>query len=87
MGKTKKSNTRRNKVKSLTFKLSHRQFQSLQNYCKINRTSPIKVIKLRIKDCIEEYSNEQIGKIAIPKNQLNLFKPIQQEEDQLELFD
>jgi len=87
MGKTKKSNTRKNKTKSLTFKLSKRQYQSFQNYCQLNATSPIKVIKLRIHDCIEEYSNEQIGKVRVPKNQLNLFHPLNKEEEQLELFD
>ncbi|MCD6091106.1 MAG: hypothetical protein J7J72_06370 [Bacteroidales bacterium] len=87
MSKSKKIKTRKNRFKSFTFKLSRRQYKSLLNYSKIKGTSPLKVVKGRIHDCIEEYSDEQIGRVETPKNQLNLFNPLQSEEEQLELFD
>lgn len=87
MSKSKKITKRRKRSKSIAFKLSYRQYQSLQNYSQLHNSSPITVIKERIRDCIEEYSNEQIGKFDIPKNQLNLFHHLKQEEQQLGLFD
>ncbi len=87
MSKSKKNNTRKNRFKSITFKLSFRQFNSLHNYGELQGTTPLKIIKERIHDCIEEYSDEQIGKPIVPKNQLSLFAPLPAEEQQLELFD
>ena len=87
MSKPKKISTRKNRFKSFTFKLSLRQFKSLKNFSAIEGTTPLKVVKDRIHDCIEEYSDEQIGKEKIAKNQLDLFKPISPEEQQLKMFD
>ena len=87
MSKPKKKTTRKNRFITFTLKLSYRQFQSLRNYSKIKGITPIKVVKDRINDCIEEYSNEQIGRVAIPKNQLNLFETLSPEEQQLQLFE
>lgn len=86
MKKSKKINTRKNRFKSFSFKLSHRQLQSLRNFSELKGSTPLKVIKSRIHDCIEEYTNEQIGRLEIPKNQLNLFKSTKSEDEQLELF-
>lgn len=86
MSKSKKINKPKNRFKSITFKLSPRQFKSLRNYCEMEGTSPLKVIKERINDCIEEYSDEQIGKEMFIKNQLSLFTPLLLEEQQLEMF-
>ncbi|MDA3907327.1 MAG: hypothetical protein PF484_14745 [Bacteroidales bacterium] len=86
MNKLKKKR-RKTKFKTITFKLSIRQFKSLKNYSLINKTSPIKVIKSRVQDCLEDYSDEQIGHHKIAKNQLNLFKPSKPEEEQLEMFE
>lgn len=87
MSKSKKINTRKNRFKTFTFKLSFRQFKSLQNYSEIKGITPLKVIKDRINDCIEEYSDEQIGREKVAKNQLSLFTPRSKEEQQLEMFD
>ena len=87
MSKSKKNIKRKNRFKTFSFKLSVRQFKSLKNYSIIKGTTPIKVIKDRIHEYIEEYSDEKIGKEVIIKNQLNLFKPIPPEKEQLELFD
>jgi hypothetical protein len=87
MSKSRKNKTRKNRFKTLTFKLSFRQFKSLQNYSEIKGTTPLKVIKDRINDCIEEYSDEQIGKEKIAKNQLSLFTSHKKEEQQLEMFE
>jgi|GEM_PF-3710554 len=77
----------RQRFKTFTFKLSKRQYQSLINFSQLQNSTPIKVVKERINDCIEEYSDAQIGKEKIAKNQLDLFKPISPEEQQLELFE
>jgi len=87
MGKSRKIKTRKKRFKTLTFKLSFRQFKSLKNYSQIKGTTPLKVIKERIKDCIEEYSDEQIGKEMVSKNQLSLFTSHTKEEQQLEMFE
>lgn len=87
MSKPKKKTTRKNRFITFTLKLSYRQFQSLRNYSKIKGITPIKVVKDRINDCIEKYSNEQIGRVVIPKNQLNLFETLSPEEQQLQLFE
>lgn len=87
MGKSRKIKARKNRFKTFTFKLSFRQFKSLQNYSEIKGTTPLKVIKDRINDCIEEYSDEQIGKEMVAKNQLSLFTSPAKEEQQLEMFD
>lgn len=87
MSKTKKINIRKNQFKTFTFKLSLRQFNSLKKFSELEGSTPLKVIKDRIYDCIEEYSDEQIGKDEIAKNQLDLFKPIHPEEYQLKMFD
>lgn len=87
MSKTNSTKKRRKKAKSITFKLSYKQYQSLQNYSLLQGTSPISAIKSRIRDCIEEYSNETIGRVDFPKNQLNIFDVLKNEEQQLELFD
>ncbi|MBN2237243.1 MAG: hypothetical protein JW729_06760 [Bacteroidales bacterium] len=80
-----KSKTK-NRFRIFQFKLSYRQFQSLQNYSAIQKSTPIKVVKERINDCIEDYSDAQIGKDKSAKNQLDLFERIPPEEQQLELF-
>lgn len=87
MSRTKKIKASRNRFKSFTFKLSLRQYESLKNFSALEGTTPIKVVKERIHDCIEEYSNEQMGKESIAKNQLSLFIPIPPEEQQLKMFD
>lgn len=87
MRKSKKNIKRKNRFKTFSFKLSLRQYKSLQNYSIIKGTTPIKVIKNRIHEYIEEYTDEKIGKEVIIKNQLNLFKPLPPVEEQLELFD
>lgn len=87
MSRSKKIKTHKNRFKSFTFKLSYRQYESLKNFSDLEGITPLKVVKERIYDCIEEYSNEQIGKKAIAKNQLSLFKIIPPEEQQLKMFD
>lgn len=87
MSRAKKTRTPNNRFKSFTFKLSLRQYNSLKNFSEIEGTTPLKVVKERIYDCIEEYSDEQLGKEAIAKNQLSLFKIIPPEEQQLDMFD
>ncbi|MCD6178309.1 MAG: hypothetical protein J7K39_00245 [Bacteroidales bacterium] len=86
MSKKKKIRTRKTRFKSFTFKLSLRQYKSLKNFSEIEGTTPLKVIKERISDCIEEYSDEQIGKEAVAKNQLSLFKETSPKDQQLKMF-
>mgnify|MGYP000950482290 CR=1 FL=1 len=45
MRNSKKKNSRKNKFKIITFKLSARQYDSLKNYSTLEDTTPIKVIK------------------------------------------
>lgn len=87
MSKSKKNPKGKNRYKTFTFKLSFRQFKSLQNYSIIKQTTPIKVIKSRIHECIEEYTDEKIGKEKKIRNQLNLFSPPNPSDEQLELFE
>ena len=86
MAKLKKKKLRRNRFKTITFKLSARQNQSLLNYSKMHHTTPLKVIKDLIHDPIEEYSTAQISKEIFAKNQLDLFNYPTDEEQQLEIF-
>ena len=87
MSRPKKIRAYKNRFKSFTFKLSLRQYESLKNFSELEGTTPLKIVKERIHDCIEEYSNEQIGKESIAKNQLSLFKSSFPEEQQLKMFE
>lgn len=86
MGNTRKDTTRKKRFKTFSFKLSPRQYNSLQNYCTKENTTPIKLIKKQLKEFTENYSDEQIGKEKIAKNQLELFKQLSPEEQQLKMF-
>jgi hypothetical protein len=83
----RKIQSKKLRFKTITFKLSPRQYNSLKNFSALEKTSPLKVIKKRIRDCIEEYSDEQLGKEMIAKNQLTLFDNKAEEEKQMELFE
>jgi hypothetical protein len=86
MSERKKLKSKRRKFKTISFKLSHRQALSLANYSKLNNTSPIKVLKNRIQDCLNDYANHKTEKTKSAKNQLELFNDLPTEEQQLELF-
>jgi predicted DNA-binding protein len=87
MSRPKKIKKSKKRFKSFTFKLSYRQYESLKNFSALKGTTPLKIVKERIHDCIEEYSNDQLGKESIAKNQLSLFKQITPEEQQLKMFE
>ncbi len=87
MSKRKIQSKKKLRFKTVTFKLSPRQYNSLKNFSTLEKTSPLKIIKKRIHDCIEEYSDEQLGKEMIAKNQLTLFENKTDEEKQMELFE
>ena len=82
-----KSRKRKKVYKTLKFKLSKKQFTSLQNYCKARQTTPTKLIKKSIKYYTENFSEVVPPRFYATANQLDMFKePEDKEEDDLNLF-
>ncbi len=69
---------KKRKFKSVEFKLSARQMKSLKNYCAARKTTPTKLIKMRIRDYTENFSKEVDKKYYATSNQLTMF-----DEDEL----
>lgn len=61
------------KYKTVTFKLSSRQYKSLSNYCKARKTTPIKLIKRNIERFLTSYEYEVPTNLCLTENQLQLF--------------
>ncbi|MDL2227906.1 hypothetical protein LJC25_02375 [Bacteroidales bacterium OttesenSCG-928-K03] len=72
----RKKRKKRKPYKVISFKLSTRQYKSLQNYCKYRNTTPIKVIKKSIAKYIECYSDIPAEISYVTDNQINLFDDI-----------
>ncbi len=84
-GKRKKHTKR--KFKSVEFKLSARQMKSLRNYCAARKTTPTKLIKMRIRDYTEHFSEEVPKKYYATPNQLKMFDDEKGEDHTLDMFD
>ena len=76
----------RKRFNTYRFKLSKKQSQSLQNYCKINGLSPNKLIKDVLKTYTQEYTDEKVGKKYQEKQQLSLFYEREADYEQLDIF-
>ncbi|MCX6271714.1 MAG: hypothetical protein NTU44_10935 [Bacteroidetes bacterium] len=75
--KTKK--TKKIKYKKITFKVTEKQKQLIDRFCKAKRTTPTKMIKSAIRDHLSRYSSSLPESDYISENQLKLF-----DEDVLE---
>ncbi len=82
-----KSRKRKKVYKTVKFKLSKKQFISLQNYCEARKTTPTKIIKKRIRYYTENFSEVVPPRFYVTANQLDMFKePENEEENNLNLF-
>lgn len=82
-----KYKSRKVSYKEVSLRLSHKQINSLNNYCEINKVTPNKLIKGLLKSYVEDYTDEKIGKEEADKRQLNLFAPPKPEDfEQLSIF-
>ena len=72
-GKSKARKRRKTKFKTITFKLSERQSQSLMRYCKACHTTPIKVIKRNLERYLGTYEYSAQQEIHVSERQLELF--------------
>ena len=78
---------KRKPSKKISFKLSHQQNSSLQNYCKQEKLTPNKFIKTLLKSYVEDYTDEKMGKYEIDARQLTLFhEPKSDDYQQLSIF-
>lgn len=78
---------KRKPFRKVSFKLSHHQISSLQNYCALEMITPNKLIKGLLKSYIEDYTDEKIGKNKIDTRQLTLFRePKPEDYEQLSIF-
>jgi len=64
---------RKPKFKTITFKLTEKQFRSLSNYCTARKTTPVKLIKKSIERYTTTYAKEVPQQYYVTENQLNLF--------------
>lgn len=86
MSKTK-LRRRKRKFKKVEFKLTSRQMESLLNYCAARKTTPIKLIKKRIRDYTENYSKSVPQKYYLTSNQLAMFDENEEGNDKtMDLF-
>lgn len=82
-----KSRKRKKVYKTVKFKLSKKQFTSLQNYCEARKTTPTKLIKKSIRYYTENFSEVVPPRFYATANQLDMFKePENEEENNLSLF-
>lgn len=82
-----KSKKRKQVYKLVKFKLSKKQFTSLQNYCDARKTTPTKLIKKSVRYYTENFSEVVPPRFYATANQLDMFKePENCEENNLNLF-
>lgn len=74
MSASRKARYKKRKYKKIEFKLSARQYQSLNNYCKARKTTPTKLIKKNIKRFISNFDKGVPDEFHITENQLELFE-------------
>lgn len=78
---------KRKPFKKISFRLSHKQISSLQNYCEQEQLTPNKLIKSLLKSYMEDYTDEKIGKYKKDTRQLTLFRePKPEDYEQLSMF-
>lgn len=70
----KKTNRKRKttRFKTISFKITARQRRSLENYCRIYDTTPIKIIKQRLDPFLTKFA-EMNKQMPVVVNQLDLF--------------
>ncbi len=69
------------KFKKITFKLSQKQFNIVERFCKIKKISPNKLFKKAIKDYIvTHYDFTDDANYEISENQLDLFDLVEELE-------
>ena len=78
---------KKRKFKSVEFKLSARQMKSLKNYCAARKTTPTKLIKMRIRDYTENFSKEVDKKYYATPNQLTMFDEEELKDKTLDMFE
>lgn len=82
-----RSRKRKIGYKAVKFKLSKKQFTSLQNYCEARKTTPNKLIKKSIRYYTENFSDVVPPRFYATANQLDMFKePENEDESNLDLF-
>jgi hypothetical protein len=70
---TKKKTRKPIRYKTIKLKLTKRQKRSLENFCKIRSTTPIKVIKQSIRPMLNNYAAPAPSQTQISVRQLDLF--------------
>jgi len=70
---TSKNNKRRKKFRKITFKLSYRQLDIINRYCKYQELTPNKLIKSSIKEYLEKYQDDIPKEDNVSENQLALW--------------
>ncbi len=78
---------KKRKFKSVEFKLSARQMKSLKNYCAARKTTPTKLIKMRIRDYTENFSKKVDKKYYATPNQLTMFDEDELKDKTLDMFE
>jgi len=68
-----KKKVKKRKYKKVAFMLSSKQMKSLLNYCKARGTTPIKLIKKRIRTSTENFAESVPDKYFVKHTQLDLF--------------
>jgi hypothetical protein len=69
----KKRKRKTTKYKTIKIKVSAKQKKSLENFCKVRRTTPNKIIKKAIRPLLENYVNAIPPKNSEKVKQLALF--------------
>lgn len=66
-------NKKKKKFKSISFKVTYAQRKSLENYCRANNTTAVKLIKKAMHKYLNNYNEIDKIKPKVLPNQLNLF--------------
>ncbi|MEI6765133.1 MAG: hypothetical protein WCM76_05785 [Bacteroidota bacterium] len=69
----KKKKVKKIKYKKVAFKLSEKQKSVIDRFCKVNNTSPNKMIKSAIREYLGKYADTMPQDDYISENQLQLF--------------
>ena len=71
---------KKRKFKTVSIKLSAKQYRSLLNYSKARKTTPNKLIKKSIERYTSGFETEVPEKYYVSERQLSLFSDIQEDE-------
>ena len=69
----KRKSHRKNKFYKVAFKLTFNQYNSLLNYCRARKTTPVKLIKRSIERFTSCYTYEVPDELYLSEKQLELF--------------